>query len=77
MNPFYFPNAVTYALMSRAVGEGVAKEAYFNGETDEFQSTLEDRWGPGSYSRIINLSYGFFGIRALAYSAFKSLTSRR
>ena len=76
MNPFYFPNAVTYALMSRVVGEDVAKEAYFNGQIGEFQLAVDTKWGEDSYLKINRLSHGFFGVRAAVYSAFKWSTRR-
>ena len=40
MNPFYFPRTVAYALMSRAVGEDIAKEAYFNGKKKGLRKPL-------------------------------------
>ena len=76
MNPRYFPRSLAFALMSQATGESIAKEAYFKGQINEFQSAVDDKWGEDSYLKINRLSHGFFGVRATAYSAFKWLTSR-
>ena len=76
MNPFYLPRALSYALMTRTVGQNVAKEAYFNGRVDEFKEALDEKWGRDAFEKVNDKSSGKFGFGALFYSGFKWLTSR-
>lgn len=76
MNPFYLPNAVTFGLVSRSVGSDVAGGAYFNGNADQLKEAMVSKWGSDSWERVYDYSYSWFGLKGLAYAAFKSLTSR-
>lgn len=76
MNPFYFPNAMTYGLMSRSIGSDVLREAYFNGRVEELKDALINKWGSDSWERVYDYSSSLFGLKGVAYAAYKSLTTR-
>ena len=76
MNPFYLPNALTFGLLSRAVGKEVVGGAYFNGEVQQLKDVLAQKWEPDAWERVYDYSNSLMGLKGLAYAVFKSLTSK-
>lgn len=76
VNSEYLPGFFSYALMKGAVGSEIADQAYFNGQIKDFISSLDQKWGEGSYAKINGWSHNFFGLRGFAYAVYKSVTRR-